>query len=230
MFSRKISEPNRVYYGRIVDKQGIIDEVVLTYFKGPRSFTGEDVVEISCHGSMLVANQIISLAISLGARLAQRGEFSSRAYYNNKIDLVQAEAINSLIKAVTPEQKQLALYSLKGETSNVLKPIIDGLADILSNIEVNIDYPEYMDIEVVTTDKIITSYIPSPVATLKTKKGVCYDIASLFAAMCKTQKIPCYIVKGDYNGTAHAWNNVYINNTWYKIDPSQKTFQLLPIK
>ena len=66
MFSRTITEPNRVYYGRIVDKQEIVDEVVLTYFKGPRSFTGEDVVEISCHGSMLVANQIISLAISLG--------------------------------------------------------------------------------------------------------------------------------------------------------------------
>ena len=181
MFSRKISEPNRVYYGRIVDKQEIIDEVVLTYFKGPRSFTGEDVVEISCHGSMLVANQIISLAISLGARLAQRGEFSSRAYYNNKIDLVQAEAINSLIKAVTPEQKQLALYSLKGETSNVLKPIIDGLADILSNIEVNIDYPEYMDIEVVTTDKIITS---------------CHNMRESITSLLLQSKRSQYVVQG----------------------------------
>ena len=133
MFSRTILEPNKVYYGRILNKEEIVDEVVLTYFKAPRSFTGEDVVEISCHGSMLVANLIISLAISLGARLAQRGEFSSRAYYNNKFDLVQAEAINSVIKAVTPEQKHFAIYSLKGETSNVLKPIIDGLADILSN-------------------------------------------------------------------------------------------------
>ena len=181
MFSRKISEPNRVYYGRIVDKQETIDEVVLTYFKGPRSFTGEDVVEISCHGSMLVANQIISLAISLGARLAQRGEFSSRAYYKNKNDLVQAEAINSLIKAVTPEQKQLALYSLKGETSNVLKPIIDGLADILSNIEVNIDYPEYMDIEVVTTDKIITS---------------CHNMRESITSLLLQSKRSQYVVQG----------------------------------
>ena len=80
------------------------------------------------------------------------------------------------------------------------------------------------------TNKIITSYIPSPIATLKTNKGICYDIASLFASMCKTQNIPCYIVKGEYKGVPHAWNNVYINNTWYKIDPNQKVFQLLPIK
>ena len=157
IFSRTIKEPNRVYYGRICNDEETIDEVVLTYFKAPHSFTGEDVVEISCHGSMLIAQQIITLILSNGARLAERGEFSSRAYYNNKIDLVQAEAINSLIKAVTPEQKQLAMFSLKGETSSVLKPMIDGLADILSNIEVNIDYPEYEDIEQVTTDNIITS-------------------------------------------------------------------------
>lgn len=181
MFSRIILEPNKVYYGRILNKEEIVDEVVLTYFKAPRSFTGEDVVEISCHGSMLIANQIISLAISLGARLAQRGEFSSRAYYNNKIDLVQAEAINSLIKAVTPEQKQLAIYSLKGETSNVLKPIIDGLADILSNIEVNIDYPEYMDIEVVTTDKIITN---------------CHTMKESISALLSQSKRSQYIVHG----------------------------------
>lgn len=104
----------------------------------------------------------------------------------------------------------------------------DKVRTIYNYVNKNIKYDYKLAKQI--TDKIITSYIPSPVATLKTKKGVCYNIASLFAAMCKIQKIPCYIVKGDYNGTAHAWNNVYINNTWYKIDPSQKTFQLLPIK
>lgn len=156
IFSRPITKPNYVLYGAIKDEDEIIDEVLLTYFKGPKSFTGEDVIEISCHGSMLIANQIISLIIKKGARLAQRGEFSSRAYLNNKIDLIQAEAINSLINATTVEQKKLALYSLNGHTSSLINPLITSLADILSNIEVNIDYPEYQDIEEVTTEKIIS--------------------------------------------------------------------------
>ncbi len=155
IFSRKIEKPNYVYYGHIKDNEEIIDEVMLTYFKGPKSFTGEDVIEISCHGSMLIANEIISLIISKGARVAERGEFTSRAFYNGRIDLVQAEAVNSLINAETKEAKTLSLYSLGGETSSLLDPIKTKLADILSNIEVNIDYPEYQDIEEVTNDKII---------------------------------------------------------------------------
>ena len=103
---------------------------------------------------MLIANEVISLIISKGARLAQRGEFSSRAYYNNKIDLIQAEAIMSMVEATSIEAKKLALYSLEGDTSKLIKPLIDKLADILSNIEVNIDYPEYLDIEEVTFDKV----------------------------------------------------------------------------
>lgn len=155
IFSNKKIEPNKVVYGKILSGKEVIDQVLVTFFKGPRSFTGEDVIEISCHGSMLIVNQIIALIISKGARLAQRGEFSSRAYYNGKIDLVQAEAINSMINATTVEAKKLALYSLEGETSTLLKPLLNKLADILSNIEVNIDYPEYQDIEEVTTDKIL---------------------------------------------------------------------------
>ena len=147
-------KPNHVYYGNIIDGKEIVDQVLLTYFASPKSFTGEDVVEISTHGSMLIANQVIELIISKGARLAERGEFSSRAYYNNKIDLVQAEAILSTIEANTLEAKKLALYSLNGETSSLIKPLIDNLASLLSNIEVNIDYPEYLDIEEVTYSRI----------------------------------------------------------------------------
>ena len=154
IFSRKIEKPNYAYVGKLTNNNEIIDEVVLIYYKAPRSFTGEDVVEISIHGSMLIANEVISLIIAKGARLAQRGEFSSRAYYNNKIDLVQAEAIMSMVEATSIEAKKLALYSLEGDTSKLIKPLIDKLADILSNIEVNIDYPEYLDIEEVTFDKI----------------------------------------------------------------------------
>lgn len=154
IFSRLIEKPNHVYYGNIIDGKEIVDQVLLTYFASPKSFTGEDVVEISTHGSMLIANQVIELIISKGARLAERGEFSSRAYYNNKIDLVQAEAILSTIEANTLEAKKLALYSLNGETSSLIKPLIDNLASLLSNIEVNIDYPEYLDIEEVTYSRI----------------------------------------------------------------------------
>lgn len=155
IFSRKITTPNTAIFGNIVEDTEIIDQVILTFFKAPHSFTGEDVIEISCHGSMLIAKQIITLVISKGARLAERGEFSSRAYFNNKIDLVQAEAINSLINANTVESKQLALYSLQGNTSSLLYPLINDLADILSHIEVNIDYPEYQDIEQLTTQEVI---------------------------------------------------------------------------
>ena len=154
IFSRKIEKPNYAYVGKLVNNNEIIDEVVLIYYKAPRSFTGEDVIEISVHGSMLIANEVISLIISKGARLAQRGEFSSRAYYNNKIHLIQAEAIMSMVEATSIEAKKLALYSLEGDTSKLIKPLIDKLADILSNIEVNIDYPEYLDIEEVTFDKV----------------------------------------------------------------------------
>lgn len=155
IFSRKITTPNTAIFGNIIEDKEIIDQVILTFFKAPHSFTGEDVIEISCHGSMLIAKQIITLVISKGARLAERGEFSSRAYFNNKIDLVQAEAINSLINANTVESKQLALYSLQGNTSSLIYPLINDLADILSHIEVNIDYPEYQDIEQLTTQEVI---------------------------------------------------------------------------
>ncbi len=162
IFSREVSKSHYVYYGHIIDKSNneIIDEVIVSYFKAPKSFTGEDVVEISCHGSMIIANQIIELIIKYGARIAQRGEFSARAFYNERIDLVQAEAINSLINAETLQSKRLQMYSLTGETSKLIKPIETTLADILSLIEVNIDYPEYQDIEEMTNDKIIKNINP----------------------------------------------------------------------
>ena len=162
IFSRVITESHKVYYGFIVNKETgeKIDEVMVSYFKGPRSFTGEDVVEISCHGSLIIVNQIIELCIKYGARISERGEFSSRAFYNGRIDLVQAEAINSLINAETLQAKRLQLFSLSGQTSSLIYPIKEKLADILSLIEVNIDYPEYQDIEEMTTNKIIEEVDP----------------------------------------------------------------------
>lgn len=156
-FSKEIKPINdkEVHYGFVQDNGKQIDQVVLLSYVNPHSFTGEDSVEIICHGSPLIANEIIALLIKNGARMATNGEFSSRAYLNGKIDLVQAEAINDIINATTTESRDLSMVSLKGETSKMFKPIKERIADILSQIEVNIDYPEYEDIEVVTKEKII---------------------------------------------------------------------------
>ena len=144
-----------ILFGSIVSEGEKIDEVVLLAYKGPKSFTGEDSVEIICHGSPLIAKQIIEACIKNGARMATNGEFSSRAYMHNKIDLVQAEAINDVINATTKEAKNLSLLSLDGKTSELVRPIKTRIADLLSLIEVNIDYPEYEDIEIANEDKVI---------------------------------------------------------------------------
>lgn len=150
-----INPKRDIHFGYIVDGDKQVDQVILLTYVNPHSFTGEDSVEVICHGSPLIANQIISLLLKNGARMATSGEFSSRAYLNGKIDLVQAEAINDLINSTTIEAKDLSMISMSGETSKMFKPIKEQIAEILSLIEVNIDYPEYEDIEQVTKDKII---------------------------------------------------------------------------
>ena len=157
-FSKDISniKERTIVYGSIHNDEEKIDDVILLAYKGPKSFTGEDSIEIICHGSPLIAKQIIEACIKSGARMATNGEFSSRAYMHNKIDLIQAEAINDVVNSTTKEAKNLSLLSLDGKTSSLLKPIKTRIADILSLIEVNIDYPEYEDIEVANKDKIIS--------------------------------------------------------------------------
>ena len=151
----KATKDKEIHYGFIKDGDKQIDQVVLLTYVHPHSFTGEDSVEIICHGSPLIANEIISILLKNGARMATNGEFSSRAYLNGKIDLVQAEAINDIINATTIEARDLSMVSLTGETSKMVKPIKEKIGEILSSIEVNIDYPEYEDIEVVTKEKVI---------------------------------------------------------------------------
>lgn len=152
---RKIKE-RTLLFGNIVNDNKVIDEVVLAIYKGPKSFTGEDLVEIMCHGSMLIANEIIELLLSKGARYATNGEYSSRAFLNGRIDLIQAEAINDVINASSKEAKELSILSLKGKTSELILPIKKRIADVLSLIEVNIDYPEYEDIEVANKGHVIS--------------------------------------------------------------------------
>ena len=157
IFSKDLTKnPKRgIHVGYILDKGQTIDQVVLLTYVAPNSFTGEDAVEIMCHGSMLIANQIIEALLHHGGRMATNGEFSSRAYLNNKIDLVQAEAINDLINASTSEAKDLSMLALKGENSKLFAPIQKEIADLLASIEVNIDFPEYEDIEQISLQKVI---------------------------------------------------------------------------
>lgn len=153
MFSKQINPlGHKAYFGNIVDSDEIIDEVIITTFVAPHSFTGENSFEINCHGGMFVVNKIIQTCIKNGARMANRGEFSKRAYLNNKIDLIQAEAINDMIRATSEEESKLAVLSLKGNTSKMILEVKEKLLKIISNIEVNIDYPEYDDAEIVTKE------------------------------------------------------------------------------
>ena len=158
-FSKDIRDINKrtLLTGEIVSDNKVIDQVVVAVYKGPKSFTGEDLVEIICHGSMLIANQIIECLIKCGGRLATNGEYSSRAFLHGKIDLIQAESINDVINATTKEAKQLSIQSLKGEVSKLVNPIKTAIADLISLIEVNIDFPEYEDIEVANKELIVKS-------------------------------------------------------------------------
>ena len=153
IFNRNIDvEGYKSYFGNIVDEKEIIDEVIVNTFVAPKSFTGENSFEINCHGGMFIVNKIIQVCIKNGARMANRGEFSKRAYLNGKIDLIQAEAINDMIRATSDEESKLAVLSLKGSTSKMILDVREKIVQVLSNIEVNIDYPEYDDAEIVTKE------------------------------------------------------------------------------
>lgn len=157
IFSQDLEAINKAghYFGVISHQGQIIDQAIALVFLKPHSFTGEHSVEFSVHGSPLVAQQVIEACLANGARLAANGEFSSRAHLNGKLDLVQAEAINDIINATTSESKRLALLSLSGQSSALIDPIRNAIADILSLIEVNIDYPEYEDLEPLDRHKTI---------------------------------------------------------------------------
>ena len=157
LFSKKISgiKERGLFVGEMHNAEGKrIDQVVVLAYPGPKTMTGEDVVEIIPHGSMLIVNEIIEAYEAKGCSYATRGEFSSRAFYNGKMDLVEAEAVNDLINATTIESKDLALKSLSGEASKLLKPIKDRIASLMALIEVGIDFPEYTDVEEASAAKI----------------------------------------------------------------------------
>ncbi|WNE40290.1 MAG: tRNA modification GTPase MnmE [Mycoplasmataceae bacterium] len=144
-------EKSQLIFGRIINSQKeFIDEVLLLCFYKPNSFTGEDVVEISCHGNLFVVNQILQLIQEKGARLAKEGEFTKQAFFNGKLNLIQANAVNDLIKAPSLIGAKLALHNLSSQNQQELTNIEEDLLNIIANVKVNIDYPEYDGVEYLT--------------------------------------------------------------------------------
>ena len=143
-----------INYGHIYDKKELIDEVMVSVMKEPNTYTREDIVEINAHGSIASAKKILELLLKNGCRLANPGEFTERAFLNGRIDLVEAEGIMDIIESKTEKSLSLAINQLNGNTSNKIKNIRKKISDIETNIEVNIDFPEYDDIEVLNNDII----------------------------------------------------------------------------
>ncbi len=141
-------------YGNIYDEGVVLDEVLLAYMKGPHSYTAEDVVEINCHGGFISVRKILELALKSGARMAEAGEFTKRAFLNGRIDLSQAEAVIDIINAKTDKSHELAQSQLEGSLSKKIKNLREMLTAVLAQVEVAIDYPEE-DIEFITYKELI---------------------------------------------------------------------------
>lgn len=144
-----------IHYGYIKDGNEKIDEVLVSVMLAPKTFTREDVVEINCHGGIATTNKVLELLLDNGARLAEPGEFTKRAFLNGRIDLLEAEATMDLISSKSETARKISINTLTGETSNLIKSLRSDLVQIISNIEVNIDYPEYEDVEDMTNDKVL---------------------------------------------------------------------------
>ena len=150
----KEKQTHTVSYGYIIENKNIIDEVLITVMKAPKTFTTEDTVEINCHGGVATTKKVLEMILDQGIRLAEPGEFTKRAFLNGRIDLTKSQAVNDLINAKTEKARQIVINNLTGTTTNKIKKLREKLVQIISNIEVNIDYPEYQDIEEMTNQKI----------------------------------------------------------------------------
>ena len=157
VFSKDILKvpANTIHYGNIMDGEEIVDEVLVSIFKAPKTYTREDVVEINCHGGVYISQKILTLLLSKGARLALPGEFTQRAFLNGRIDLTQAEAVQDMIVADSESSRKLAIQGIKGSIRKLLEPLIEAMLDIIAHIEVNIDYPEYDDVEQLTNQLVL---------------------------------------------------------------------------
>lgn len=158
IFDRNImnAKSHTIHYGFIIDTdKNPVDEVLISIFRAPKTYTREDIVEINCHGGTFITRKILSMVLSAGADLAKPGEFTQRAFYHGRIDLSQAEAVQDMIEASNNTAASMAIHGIKGSVKKLLQPLIDDLMDIIVQIEVNIDYPEYEDVEQLTTNDLL---------------------------------------------------------------------------
>ena len=150
-------DSHTITYGHIIDNENIIDEVLVSVMRAPKTFTREDVVELNTHGGIAITNKVLELLLLNGCRLAEPGEFTKRAFLNGRIDLIEAEGVMDLINSKTEKSRKLAINQVNGEVSKLIKDLRQKVIEILANIEVNIDYPEYEDIEEMTNSMILTN-------------------------------------------------------------------------
>lgn len=157
LFSKDLlqADSHTIHYGYIQEEGKKIDEVLVSVFRAPKTFTREDTVEINAHGGQFVTRQILTLLLAHGARLARPGEFSQRAFLNGRIDLSQAEAVNDMITASNAPAAALALDGIQGSVKKLLEPLINDILEIIAQIEVNIDYPEYDDVQQLEADVLL---------------------------------------------------------------------------
>ncbi len=172
-----VLKPRYLHYGYIVDFESdkIIDEVLLSYMKAPNTYTKEDIIEINCHGGIISAKKILEIVLKQGCRTAERGEFTKRAFLNGRIDLAQAEAVIDIINAKTDSSHEISVNHLEGRLSKEIHRIIDEIMELLANIQVNIDFPEYDEDEITISrvkefSKSIISEIDRLIQTADTGK------------------------------------------------------------
>ena len=150
-------DSHTIHYGHIIDPETeeIIDEVMVSVMKAPKTFTKEDTVEVNCHGGLVAVNRVLQVILDQGVRLAEPGEFTKRAFLNGRIDLSQAEAVIDLIRAKTDRAMNVAIGQMEGKLSKLIQRFRQSLLEILAHVEVNIDYPEYDDVEEMTHNLLI---------------------------------------------------------------------------
>lgn len=170
--NKKLSEvaTHTIHYGHIMDPatNEVVEEVMVSLMRGPKTFTKEDVVEINCHGGLASVNRLLQLTTSHGARIAEPGEFTKRAFLNGRIDLSQAEAVMDLIRAKTDRAMNVALGQMEGRLSKLIKHLRQEILETLAQVEVNIDYPEYDDVEEMTQQVMLekSKYIKTEIEKL----------------------------------------------------------------
>lgn len=146
-----------INYGHIIDPESkeVVEEVMMSVLRAPKTFTREDIIEINCHGGILTINRVLELTMTYGARMAEPGEFTKRAFLNGRIDLSQAEAVMDFIRSKTDRASKVAMNQIEGRLSDLIKKQRQSILEILAQVEVNIDYPEYDDVEDATTEFLL---------------------------------------------------------------------------